>query len=149
MNMLESFNEFIKGSEYIGENVSIDLDMDSENLKFASIGSKNKLNIKKNEQYIKNGRPLNSVLTVTAYGKPYNYQVYVTGKPFNIKSIEPISGNNVKITYYTGGTAKTGKKEYLTKSTIKSLDIVKDYLPALIKGEDINPMLIPFKLIRV
>jgi len=147
--MLEGFNEFIKGSGYIVENVSIDLDTDSDNLKFASISSKNKLNIKKNEQYIKNGRPLNSILTVTAYGKPYNYQIYVMGKPFNIKSIDPISGNSVKITYYTGGKTTSGKNEYLTKSTIKSVDIVKDYLPALIKGEDINPLLVPFKLIRV
>lgn len=135
--------------EFIGENLSIDLESVDSELRFASNASKKTMNIKKNENYLKKGKPLNSVVTVTAYGKPYNYQVYVMGNPLNIKSIEPSSNNNVKITYYTGEMSKSDPKKYETKTAVKSLDLLKDYLPDLIKGNNINPTFIPFKLVRV
>jgi len=127
------------------ENISIDLE-DSDNLKFATPMSKKKLTIEKNTKYFKNGKALNSVITIKTGAISHNYQVYVTGSPFNIESIQPDKNNNVKITYFTG--KKLGQT-WETKSVSRSLSALSEYLPELISGKNVNPMFIPFKLIRV
>ena len=141
--MLKDFNDFIN------ENLSIDLESIGSDLRFANSRSKNTMNIKKNTNYPKNGRPINSVVTVTARGEEYNYQIYIWGKPFNLKSIEPTANNSVKIIYYTGKMSSVDPKKYETETVVKSLDILKEYVDDLKKGLNINPRLIPFKLIRV
>jgi hypothetical protein len=141
--MLKDFNDFIN------ENLSIDLESMGSDLRFANTASKNTMNIKKNTNYLKNGRAINSVVTVTTQGKQYNYQVYIMGKPFNLKSLEPTANDSVKITYYTGEMAKSNSKKYETKTVVKSLDMLKDYVDDLKKGVNIDPLLVPFKLIRV
>ena len=141
----EIITDFKNNESKLFENISIDLD-DSNGLKFATPLSKRKLTIEKNTRYIKNGKALNSIITIKTDTTSHNYQVYVTGRPFNIESIQPDKNNMVKITYYTG---KKSGQNWETKSITKSLSALSDYLPELISGKNINPMFIPFKLVRV
>ena len=146
-DLIKIVKQVINENLLITESLSIEIGIDTNELKFATPNSKNILNISKNTKYSKNKH---SVISVTNNkGVVNDYLVYLLGKPFNINFIKPSDNNEILISYFTGERDELTKKAK-TKNKLIKLEKLKDYVQDLLKGEkEISNFFDPVKLIKV
>jgi hypothetical protein len=146
-DLIKIVKRVINENLLITESLSIEIGIDTNELKFATPNSKNILNISKNTKYSKNKH---SVISVTNNkGVVNDYLVYLLGKPFNINFIKPSDNNEILISYFTGERDELTKKAK-TKNKLIKLEKLKDYVQDLLKGEkEISNFFDPVKLIKV
>ena len=146
-DLIKIVKQVINENQLITESLSIEVGIDTDELKFATPNSKKTLNISKNTKYTKNK---NSVISVTNNkGVINDYLVYLLGKPFNINFIKPSNNNEILISYFTGERDELTKKAK-TKNKLIKLNKLKDYVPDLLNGEkEISSFFDPVKLIKV
>jgi hypothetical protein len=146
-DLIKIVKQVINENQLITESLSIEVGIDTDELKFATSNSKKTLNISKNTKYPKNK---NSVISVTNNkGVINDYLVYLLGKPFNFNFIKPSNNNEILISYFTGERDELTNKAK-TKNKLIKLNKLKDYVPDLLNGEkEISSFFDPVKLIKV